>query len=93
MRIQSITEANTNQQFNPYAIQKTDFTNNEKSASLTSFKDYLKSQIQDDGGLARSGDTDNESVVAVWGYYMPQWVPTKPELKLRTRAYDSMSDY
>ena len=91
MRIQSITEANTNQQFNPQTIHNDEYKLTWKSASLTSFKDYLKSQIQDDGGSARVGNNEYQAASAVWGLCMLQ-LPIRPELKLRARAYDSMSD-
>ena len=91
MRIQSITESNTNRQSNPFAVQNVDHASSNKNASQKSFKECLKTQIQDDGGPAKNGVAEQHDVVALMGCYMPQWVPIKPEMKIRARDYYPVS--
>ena len=93
MRVQSIAEANINQHYHQSIMNKAGYEISGKSASLMSFKDCLKSQIRDDSDPAMIRTAESEAIGSVWGYYMPQQVTLNPELRLRARAYESLSEY
>ena len=86
MRIQSVTEVSTNLPPNPYILQYSGQLTAGKSASLKSFKDCFISQIQELRAPAMTRDAEGLALSSVWGFYMPQWAPLKPEMKYKARA-------
>jgi len=73
-------------------MQYTGYATTGKSASLISFQECLKSQVQATGGLAMTRKAEQQAVGSIWGYYLPQWMPNKPELRNRARALKSPSE-
>ena len=92
MRIQSVTEVNTNYQSNPYYFHGAGSATTGKSASRNSFEECLRSQIQDSRTTALSRNAEWYAGSLLMGYYMLPGVTFRPELKLRARAYESPSD-
>lgn len=92
MRIQPVTEANTHRQPKPYFIQKTGYVTAGKSASFVPFTECLRSQIQDIRVPAMIRNMEGQAISSIWGYYMPQQVSLKPELRNRVRAFEAQSD-
>jgi len=94
MRIQSVTEVNTNLQQNPYISQRADLATIGKNASLDSFKECLRSQIQDSRVPAVTRRAEMAAAGALWNCIIPQRASSrpKPEMKHKIRAYTSPSD-
>ena len=92
MRIQSITEVNTNLQPNPFFAQSAGSASTGKSASRLSFEDCLRSQIQESRTIAVTRNAEWHAGSLLMGYYLLPGASSKPELKLRARAYESPSD-
>ena len=92
MRIQSITDVNTQQQPNPFSTQKADSITAGKNASLVSFKECLRSQMQDVKAPAATRKAELSAVSYLWSYIRPQRVSHKPEVKAKTSAYAPLSD-
>lgn len=92
MRIQSIKEVNTDQQQNPFFMQKVSAVTADKSALSGSFKECLKTHIHDIRVPAAAGKAELPVASALCGYLITQKVASKPELKHRPRAYVSLSD-
>ena len=86
MRIQSITEVSTHQQSNPFVTHNAGSIMLGKSVSPMSFGECLRSQIQDVRVSATAQKAEGLAVGSVWGHYMPQWIPLKPELRQKSRA-------
>ena len=91
MRIQAITEVNTQQQY-PSHMQNTDSKAVGKSESLGSFKEHLRLQIQDSKAPTATRKAEVVAVNSLWGYLIPQGLSPKPEQKIKTRAYVSLSN-
>ena len=92
MRIQSIKEVNTQQQENPFLVQKVGSVAAGESASLVSFKECLRLQIQD---IKAPVDTQKAELVAastLWNYMIPRAASPRPGMKPKARAYLSLSD-
>ena len=92
MRIQSISEVNTNLQPNPFITQNTDSALAGRQASLISFEECLRAQIQDYKAPQMTKKAEMQAMNFSWGYHLPQGSQLKPDLKLRARAYESPSD-
>jgi len=92
MRIQAITEVNTRKQQNPYLTQNADYVTIGKDASLVSFEECLRTQMQSSQHPAVSRRAEWMATSSIWGYFMTQEASRKSELRLKERAYESMSD-
>jgi len=92
MRIQSITEANTQQQQNPFLMKNADLMAADKSATQASFRDCLRSQILDFKAPAATRKAELVAVSSLWGYLTSKGVSPNPEQKPKTRAFVSLSE-
>ena len=92
MRIQSIAEANTQQQQNPFLTQKTDSETAGKSVSIVSFKECLRSQILDFKAPAATRKAELVAASPLWSYLTSMGASPRPELKLKERASAPLSD-
>ena len=92
MRIQSVKEVSTQQQPNPFSLQKVDSATAGKNASLSSFKECLRTQILDSRNPAATRNAESAAVSSLWNYFIPQRASVKPELRLKPRIYLSLSD-
>ena len=97
MRIQSITEVNTQQFTNPHVMQTAGYASTGKEAPLMSFKDHLRAQVQESKPVATPQNDDGYAANLVIGYCLPQWVTplavtVSPELRNRVRAKDPLSE-
>ena len=91
MRIQSVLEANTQQQSNPFFVQNADSIADGKSASLISFKECLRSQIQDVKAPATTRKAELAAVSYLCNYLAPQRVSPRHDLKQKAREYVPLS--
>jgi len=94
MRIQSVTEVNTNQQQNPYIPKKTDSATIGKNASFGSFKDCLKPYVQDSKVHTVTHKAELTAAGALMSCFIPQraTLRPKPEMKQKIRVYTSPPD-
>ena len=92
MHVQAISEVSTHQQPKPYSMRSTEYEVAGKRTALASFTDCLKSQIQDIKPPAITREAEVQAASSIWGFFLPQWVQLKPELRQRTRADESRSD-
>ena len=93
MRIQSITETNTQQQYNPHIVQNIGHAQAVNNVSQISFEECLRSQIQDNGVPAMIRKTELWIAnVGFDGYNIPQGVSLRPEAKHSLRDYKSLSE-
>ena len=86
MRVQAITEVNTRQQHNPSLTQDADYIMIGKSASLVSFEECLRSQMQNTAHPAVTRRVEWMATSSIWGYLMTQEALQKSETKLKERA-------
>ena len=86
MRVQAITESNTRQQQNPYLAQDADYLTLGKSATLVSFEECLKSQMQNATNPSVTIRGEWMVTSSMWGYFMAQEVANKSETKLKESA-------
>ena len=91
MRVQSIAEVNTRQQQNPFLTRKVGHSSADKSASLVSFEECLRTHIQHDEAPA-TRKAEWFATSSVWGYFMAQGASAKPEIRLKGRAYANLPD-
>ena len=97
MRIQSIKEANTQQQQNPFFVQKAGAVTAGNSVSPVSFKECLRTQIQDTKAPATTREAEPVTANSLWNLLLPggaaqKSVTQKLGMKPRERAYLSLSD-
>ena len=92
MHIQAVSEVNTQQQQKPFSMRSIGYEAAIKRASIMSFTDCLKSYIQDVRPPASIRGAEEQAAGSIWGYFLPQWVPFRPESKSRARADESRSD-
>ena len=97
MRIQSIKEVNTQQQQNPFFMQIAGSGTDGHSASLVSFKECLRAQLQDVKSPEVTRKAESVTASSLWNFLMPREVAKKsvtqkPEMKPKARAYLSLSD-
>ena len=102
MRIQSVKEVNTQQQQNPFFVQKAGAVTAGNSASPVSFKDCLRTQIQDTKAPTAMREAELVTASSLWNFLMPggatqksaaqKNVTQKPGMKPKARAYLSLSD-
>jgi len=93
MRVQSITEVNTQQQPNPFFVQSASSATAGKITSLVSFEECLKSQIQNNRAPAMTKNAETLAVSSLSGYVMPHRLLHRPDLKPKARAYAPLSDH
>jgi len=92
MRIQAITEVNTNLQPNPYSSRSSGSGTTGKSISHISFAECLRTQIQENKTLAINSHAQWQAGSLLMGFYMLPGVTFRPEQKIKASAYDSPSD-
>jgi len=92
MRVQSTAEVNTRQQQNPFLTRNVGHNAADKSASLVSFEECLKTQIKDAAAPAMTRKAELTATGSIWGYYMTQGASAKPEIRLKGRAYAYLPD-
>ena len=92
MRIQPISESNTNLHPNPYLPRSTDSATAGKHASLISFEDCLRAQITDFETPLSTRRAETQAISSLWGHQMQSGVLLKSGIKLRARAKNSPSD-
>ena len=92
MRIQNVTEVSTNQHQNPQTIPGTDTMTGSNSATLVSFEECLRSQLQSAAKPAVTHNAEWMATSSIWGYFMPNGASNRLELRPKERAYASLSD-
>ena len=94
MRIQHVTDVNTNHQQNPYITKKADAETLGKNASLGSFKECLRSYVQDPRAPAVTQKAEMMAAGALWNGLITQRTSlrSKPEMKQKIRVYTSLPD-
>jgi len=85
MRIQSTTEVSTRQQHNPFLSLSAGSVMVGKSASIVSFEECLKAQMQNAATPAMTRKAELMATGSIWGYFI-QGASAKQELKIKERA-------
>ena len=92
MRIESVKEVNTQQQQYPFFVPKVGSVTAGHSASLVSFKECLRTQIQDTKVPAVTRNAELVTASSLWNFLVPRGATQKPETRLKARAYLPLSD-
>jgi len=86
MRIQSTTEVNTRQQHNPFLSYNAGSLAAGKSASIISFQECLRAQMQNAVTPANTRKAELMATSSIWGYFVTQGASAKQEIKFKERA-------
>ena len=86
MRVQSISEVNTNRQENPFPTQTAGYAVNGKQTPGSTFEDYFKRYSLQASAPVITGATESRIAGAFWGFYPGLKVQQKNEPTLKDSA-------